>query len=147
MADLRDDLKVHLKARLTGLRKRLNWSPADLARALGVTPAAVEGWEAGLWRPQKPVLNTLEMLEKGSALYYSAVDDDSEAGCPTWLPLQAESLAEARAEAEKLHSQTAGENKIIVAENRVLKATENLPAPGFRVAAVWSSEGGWVMSD
>jgi transcriptional regulator with XRE-family HTH domain len=143
------DFHNNIKARLVGLRKRLNWSPADLARALGVTPAVVEGWEAGLWRPREPVLNVLEMLEKGSALYYCAVDDDSEAGCPTWQPLEAESLAEARAEAEKLHSQIAGENKIIVAENRALKAPDNLPAPavGFRVAAVWSPEGGWVMSD
>ena len=145
MADSRDNLQ----ARLVGLRKRLNWSPADLAKRLGVTQTAVEGWEAGLWRPQEPALSILEMLEKGSAFYYSAVDDDSEDGCPHWRPLRAESLAEARVEAEKLHSQTAGENKVIVAENRGFKVTKNLEAPGvgFRVAAVWSAERGWIMSD
>jgi hypothetical protein len=87
------------------------------------------------------------MLEKGSAFYYSAVDD-SEEGCPLWQPLRAESAAEARAEAEKMHFQAAGENKprIILAENRALKSRQSADA-GFRVVAVWSEKRGWVNSD
>jgi hypothetical protein len=125
----------------------LNWSPADLARALEATRAEVEGWEAGLWRPREPALKLLEMLEKGSALYYSAVDDSDE-GCPLWHPLRAESAAAARAEAEKAHFQAAGENKprIILAENRALKSRRNEDA-GFRVVAVWSEKRGWMDSD
>ncbi|MDR2724857.1 MAG: hypothetical protein LBC90_02070 [Candidatus Adiutrix sp.] len=125
----------------------MNWSPADLARALEATRAEVEGWEAGLWRPREPALKLLEMLEKGSALYYSAVDDSDE-GCPLWHPLRAESAAAARAEAEKAHFQAAGENKprIILAENRALKSRRNEDA-GFRVVAVWSEKRGWMDSD
>jgi len=136
-----------MRDRLVGLRRRLNWSPADLAWALEATQAEVEGWEAGLWRPREPALRLLEMLEKGSALYYSAVDD-SEEGCPLWQPLRAESAAEARAEAEKTHFQAAGENKprIILAENRALKSRQHADA-GFRVVAVWSEKRGWVNSD
>ena len=135
-----------LKGRLAGLRKRLNWSRADLAQALGATRAEVEAWEAGLWRPRGPALNILERLEKGSALYYSAADDSGE-GCPLWQPLRAESLAEARAEAEERHLKAPGENRpgIILAENRAL--AEPHDGAGFRVAAVWSDKLGWVMSD
>jgi hypothetical protein len=88
------------------------------------------------------------MLEKGSFLYYSAVDDSDE-GCPLWHPLRAETPAAARAEAEKIHFKTAGENKprIILAENRALKNQGNLEAAGFRVVAVWSDKRGWVEPD
>ena len=133
--------------RLVELRRRLNWSQADLARAMGVTLAEIQGWEAGLWRPQGPALVSLEMFEKGSFLYYSAVDDSDE-GCPLWHPLQAETPAAAKTEAEKLHFQTAGENKprIILAENRALKSQKQEGA-GFRVVAVWSNKRGWVEPD
>jgi len=126
----------------------LNWSQADLARAMGVTRAELEGWEAGLWRPQGPALISLEMLEKGSFLYYSAVDDSDE-GCPLWHPLRAETPAAARAEAEKTHH-TSGENKprIILAENRALKNQHlETAGAGFRVVAVWSDKRGWVEPD
>ena len=139
------DSSRNLSARLTRLRKRLNWSPADLARSLGVTQAEVEGWEAGFWRPQEENLSLLESLEKGSARYYSAVDDGSEEGCPTWQPLQAESLAEARAEAEE--ALKAAGDRIILAENRTLNARGKAAEAGLRVAAVWSAGRGWLMSD
>ena len=134
-----------MKDRLVGLRRRLGWSSADLARALEATRAEVDAWEAGLWRIREPALQLLETLEKGSALYYSAVDDSDE-GCPLWRPLRAESAAAARAEAEKIH--LAGENspRIILAENRALKSRQNADA-GFRVVAVWSEKRGWVNSD
>ena len=136
-----------LRDRLVELRRKLNWSQADLARALEATRAEVEGWEAGLWRPGEPALRLLEMIEKGSALYYSAVDDSDE-GCPLWHPLRAESPAAAKAEAEKIHFQGENKPRIILAENRALalKNQENTEA-GFRVVAVWSDKRGWVASD
>lgn len=54
--------KIHFGKRISALRKRLNYSQADLAEKLNITPQAISKWECGATLPDIDLLLQLSHI-------------------------------------------------------------------------------------
>jgi len=52
---------------IAGFRESLGWSQSELARQLGVTPAAVNQWESGKRVPSKPIMILIQHLRNAAS--------------------------------------------------------------------------------